>query len=163
MFQTKTFIELIPKCKCVGYVANAVSDCRLFGGLLYYHVNIDIDLVFDRSRIKYSQTIKILDLSCKVSTLFDYLSYNVSDVWRLSDIYGPKIVIRWLQCGIQFIVVLFFVHKVTQALSGAMYFTGSVAAVNFYNYYLVSVFVSGFYTFLIFFFVFVLFLLADNS
>lgn len=95
-----------------------------------------------------------MDLSCKVSTLFDYLSYNVSDVWRLSDIYGPKIVIRWLQCGIQFIVVLFFVHKVTQALSGAMYFTGSVAAVNFYNYYLVSVFVSGFYTFLIFFFSF---------
>lgn len=38
-----------------------------------------------------------------------------------------------------------------------------LAAVNFYNYYLVSVFVSGFYTFLIFFFVFVLFLLADNS
>lgn len=108
MFQTKTFIERIPKCKCVGYVANAGSDCPLFGGLLYYHVNIDIDLVFDRSRIKYSQTIKILDLSCKVSTLFDYLSYNVSDVWRLSDIYGPKIVIRWLQCGIQFIVVLFF-------------------------------------------------------
>lgn len=59
MFQTKTFIERIPKCKCVGYVANAVSDCRLFGGLLYYHVDIDIDLVFDRSRIKYSQTIKI--------------------------------------------------------------------------------------------------------
>ena len=45
MFQTKTFIERIPKCKCVGYVANAGSDCRLFGGLLYYHVNIDIDPV----------------------------------------------------------------------------------------------------------------------
>ena len=29
MFQTKTFIERIPKCKCVGYVANAVSDFRL--------------------------------------------------------------------------------------------------------------------------------------
>ena len=38
-----------------------------------------------------------------------------------------------------------------------------LADVNFYNYYLVSVFVSGFYTFLIFFFVVVLFLLADNS
>lgn len=38
-----------------------------------------------------------------------------------------------------------------------------LAAVNFYNYYLVSVFVLGFDTFLIFFFVFVLFLLADNS
>ena len=63
MFQTKTFIERIPKCKCVGYVANAyqifVSPCVFLGGLLYYHVNIDIDLVFDWSRIRYSQTIKL--------------------------------------------------------------------------------------------------------
>lgn len=108
-----------------------------------------------------------MDLSCKVSTLFDYLSYNVSDVWRLSDIYGPKIVIRWLQCGIQFIVVLFFVHKVTQALSGAMYFTGSVLFRVGCREFLQLLSCIGicvrFLHFFDFFFVFVLFLLADNS
>ena len=125
-------------------------------GFLYYHVNIDIDLVFDLVTHQIQSNYKDLDLSCKVSTLFDYLSYNVSDVWRLSDIYGPKIVIWWLQCGLQFIVVLFFFIKLRRLClvrcTLQVPFCLELADVNFYNYYLVSVFVSGFYTFLIFFF-----------
>lgn len=63
----------------------------------------------------------------------------------------PRLLLGGCNVAFNLSSYFFFVHKVTQALSGAMYFTGSVAAVNFYNYYLVSVFVSGFYTFLIFF------------
>lgn len=79
----------------------------------------------------------------------------------------PRLLLGGCNVAFNLSSYFFFVHKVTQALSGAMYFTGSVLFRVGCREFLQLLSCIGicvrFLHFFDFFFVFVLFLLADNS
>ena len=132
-----------------------VSPCVFFGGLLYYHVNIDIDLVFGRSRIRYSQYIKILIWAVRF-LLYSTICRTMSQMSGGFRIFmDPRLLFGGCNVAFNLSSFFFFFIKLRRLClvrcTLQVPFCLELADVNFYNYYLVSVFVSGFYTFLIFF------------